>query len=96
MDHLIFENLPSSLTGQHGCSSRADDGRMRRRDAASPAVLLLCFRLAAIDWFGQLRLVQQGQSSLSFLHQLDAAVGHKQDGEGGQRETWKERREGGL
>lgn len=79
-----------------GAAARADDGRVRRRDAASPAALLLRFRLAAIDRFGQLRLVPQGESSLPLLHQLDAAVGHKQDGEGGQREAWKERREGGL
>lgn len=56
-----------------------------RPSAASlEVVLLLCFLLAAIHWLG---LVQQGLPSLSFLHQLDAAVGHEQHGEGGQRET---------
>lgn len=78
----------AQVVGQ--CSSKAEDGRMRRRDAVRrltasvKLVSLLCFLLAAIYWLG---VVQQGLASLSFLHQLDAAVGHEQHGEGGQWET---------
>lgn len=53
------------------------------------SVCLLCFLFASFYWLHRLRVLQQGLLPLSLLHQLHTTVGHQQDREGGQRETWR-------